>query len=97
MLAPDKSFAALMNLSASQCPVATTSSGGFEINKSLVVEHTWCVRTHLCNTSTPGFAATPTARFLGVWMLLLPCGNFFARLRSGLPLVPASAMLALLC
>jgi putative membrane protein len=99
MLAPDKSFAALMNLSAAVNALSIDEQRRIEIDKSLVVlGDTLGACERIFTAPVPLVYTRHTARFLGVWMLLLPFAMYedFAKASAlALPLVPASAMLAL--
>jgi putative membrane protein len=99
MLAPDKSFAALMNLSAAVNALSIDEQRRIEIDKSLVVlGDTLGACERIFTAPVPLVYTRHTARFLGVWMLLLPFAMYedFAKASDlALPLVPAAAMLAL--
>jgi putative membrane protein len=99
MSAPDKSFAALMNLSAAANALSIDEQRRIEIDKSLVVlGDTLGACERIFTAPVPLVYTRHTARFLGVWMLLLPFAMYedFAKASDlALPLVPAAAMLAL--
>jgi putative membrane protein len=99
MAAPDKSYAALMNLSAAVNALSIEEQRRIEIDKSLVVLGDTLGACERIFTSPVPLAYTRhTARFLGIWMFLLPFAlykDFAETSHLALPLIPASAMLAL--
>jgi putative membrane protein len=99
MLAPDKSFAALMNLSLAVNSLSIEKQRRIEIDKSLVVlGDTMGSCERIFTAPVPLVYTRHTARFLGVWMLLLPFAMYedFAKASDlALPLVPAAAILAM--
>jgi putative membrane protein len=99
MSAPDRSFAALMNLSAAVNALSIDQQRQIEIDKSLVILGDQLGACERIFTAPVPLAYTRhTARFLGIWMFLVPFAMYedFAKTSHlALPLVPASAMLAL--
>jgi putative membrane protein len=99
MSAPDKSYAALMNLSTAVNALSIDEQRRIEIDKSVVVlGDTMGSCERIFTAPVPLVYTRHTARFLGVWMLLLPFAMYddFAKASDlALPLVPAAAMLAL--
>ena len=99
MLAPDRPMAALMNLSLAVNALSIEKQRRIEIDKSLVIlgdQLGACER--IFSSPVPLVYTRHTARFLSLWMLLLPFAMYedFAKTSDlALPLVPASAMLAL--
>jgi putative membrane protein len=99
MLAPDRPMAALMNLSLTVNALSIEKQRRIEIDKSLVILGDMlgaCER--IFSSPVPLVYTRHTARFLSLWMLLLPFAMYedFAKTSDlALPLVPASAMLAL--
>jgi putative membrane protein len=99
MLAPDRSFAALMNLSTAVNALSIDEQRRIEIDKSVVVLGDVmgsCER--IFTAPVPLVYTRHTARFLGIWMLLLPFamyGDFVKASDLALPLIPAAAILAL--
>ena len=100
MLAPDRPMPALMNLSLLVNALAIEKQRRIEIDKSLVILGDMlgaCER--IFSSPVPLVYTRHTARFLSLWMLLLPFAMYedFAKTSDllALPLVPASAMLAL--
>jgi putative membrane protein len=99
MLAPDRPMAALMNLSLAINDLSIEKQRRIEIDKSLVILGDMlgaCER--IFSSPVPLVYTRHTARFLSLWMLLLPFAMYedFAKTSDlALPLVPASAMLAL--
>jgi putative membrane protein len=98
MSAPDRAFAALMNLSAAVNALDIDQQRQIEIDKSLVILGDQLGACERIFTAPVPLAYTRhTARFLGIWMFLVPFAMYedFARTSHlALPLVPASAMLA---
>jgi putative membrane protein len=98
MSAPDRPMASLMNLSLAVNALSIEKQQRIEIDKSLVIlgdMHGACER--IFTSPVPLAYTRHTARFLGIWMFLLPFGMYddFAKTSDlALPLVPASAMLA---
>jgi putative membrane protein len=99
MSAPDRSFAALMNLSAAVNALSIDQQRQIEIDKSLVILGDQLGACERIFTAPVPLAYTRhTARFLGIWMFLVPFAmyeDFVKTSYLALPLVPASAMLAL--
>jgi putative membrane protein len=98
MSAPDRPMAALMNLSQAINALSIAKQRRIEIDKSLVIlgdELGACER--IFSSPVPLVYTRHTARFLSLWMLLLPFAMYeeFAKTSDlALPLIPASAMLA---
>jgi putative membrane protein len=99
MSAPDRPLAALMNLSAAVNALSIDEQRRIEIDKSLVVlGDTLGACERIFTSPVPLVYTRHTARFLGMWMLLLPFGIYkdFAHTSDlALPLIPAAAILAL--
>jgi putative membrane protein len=99
MLAPDKSFAALMNLSLVVNALSIDTQRRIEIDKSLVIlGDTLGACERIFTAPVPLVYTRHTARFLSLWMLLLPFAIYedFAKTTIlALPLVPAAAILAM--
>jgi putative membrane protein len=97
--APDRPLAALMNLSLAVNALPIDMKRCVEIDKSLVVlgdSLGACER--IFTSPVPLVYTRHTARFLSLWMLLLPFAMYAEFAKSStlaLPLVPASAILAL--
>jgi putative membrane protein len=98
MSAPDRSFGALMNLSAAVNALSIDQQRQIEIDKSLVILGDQLGACERIFTAPVPLAYTRhTARFLGIWMFLVPFAmykDFANTSHLALPLVPASAMLA---
>jgi putative membrane protein len=98
MSAPDRPMAALMNLSIAINALSIEKQRRIEIDKSLVIlgdMHGSCER--IFTSPVPLVYTRHTARFLSLWMLLLPFAMYedFAKTSDlALPLVPAAAILA---
>jgi putative membrane protein len=99
MSAPDRPLAALMNLSAEVNALAIDQQQRIEIDKSLVVlGDTLGSCERIFTAPVPLVYTRHTARFLGLWLLLLPFAMYeeFATTSDlAWPLVPAAAILAL--
>jgi putative membrane protein len=99
MSAPDRPMAALMNLSLTINALSIGKQRRIEIDKSLVIlgdQLGACER--IFSSPVPLVYTRHTARFLSLWMLLIPFSMYqdFAKTSDlALPLIPASAMLAL--
>jgi putative membrane protein len=98
MSAPDRPLAALMNLSLAVNALSIEKQRRLEIDKSLVIlgdKLGACER--IFTSPVPLVYTRHTARFLTLWMLLLPFAMYedFAKTSDlAWPLVPASAVLA---
>lgn len=97
--APDRASAALMEASIVLDCIPVDEKRRVEIDKSLVViGDAMSVTDRIFTSPVPLVYTRHTARFLSVWMLLLPFAihdEFLKADASGLPTIPASAFLSL--
>jgi putative membrane protein len=99
MSAPDRPMAALMNLSQAINSLSIEKQRRIEIDKSLVIlGDTLGIGERIFTSPVPLVYTRHTARFLSLWMLLIPFAMYeeFAKTSDlALPLVPAAAILAM--
>jgi putative membrane protein len=98
MSAPDRPMATLMNLSLAVNALSIDNQRRIEIDKSLVIlGDTLGACERIFSSPVPLVYTRHTARFLTLWMLLIPFAMYedFAKTPDLALLVPASAMLAL--
>jgi putative membrane protein len=97
--APDRASAALMEASIVLNDIPVDEKRRVEIDKSLVlIGDAMSATDRIFTSPVPLVYTRHTARFLSVWMLLLPFAihaEFLKADASGLPTIPASAALAL--